>query len=119
MFLVAGLGNHTSHSLPNSPPVSSGNQDRNSLEPPLPPRGIKKPPAALSMSGGGMLGRPLHGRNTSDPETEIQYVLHRRTPSEPPPRPQPLDARYTINIPYSDGKGREMVMNHLVLNAST
>ncbi|XP_045181837.2 arf-GAP with SH3 domain, ANK repeat and PH domain-containing protein 2-like isoform X2 [Mercenaria mercenaria] len=102
---IPGMLNHSSQSLPNSAPISSNSQDRNSLEPPLPPRGIKKPPAMLSLSG-GQSGRPAHARNTSNPETDIPYVLHRRTPSEPPPRPQPLDAgaRYTVSIPYSDAK---------------
>lgn len=96
---IPGLLNHTSQSLPNSAPMLS--QGPNSPEPPLPPRGVKKPPAALSVSGGG---RSTHARNMSDPETEIPYMLHRRTPSEPPPRPQPLDNRCTVNIPYSDAK---------------
>ncbi|XP_052761554.1 arfGAP with SH3 domain, ANK repeat and PH domain-containing protein-like isoform X1 [Mya arenaria] len=103
---IPGLMNHSaSQSVPNSPPVTS--QGQRSPEPPLPPRGIKKPPAALSLpnsSGSGSLPFKAfnHARHTSDPHQEIPYMLHRRTPSEPPPRPQTLDtARYTVNIPYS------------------
>lgn len=70
-------------------------------EPPLPPRAVKKPPAALSLSG-GMAGKSAHARNMSDPERDIPPYGHRRTPSEPP-RPQPQNARYTINIPNYDG----------------
>ncbi|WAR15867.1 ASAP1-like protein [Mya arenaria] len=53
---IPGLMNHSaSQSVPNSPPVTS--QGQRSPEPPLPPRGIKKPPAALSLpnsSGSGV-----------------------------------------------------------------
>ena len=102
---VPGLVNSTSQ-----PATISSQGGTRSPDPPLPPRGIKKPPAALSLSQGhtpSQLSRfegisssqVIHARHTSDPDPEIPYTLHRRTPSEPPPRPTPLDNRNTVNIP--------------------
>lgn len=119
---VPGMPNNTSH-LSTSAPLSS-HLGPKSPEPPLPPRGIKKPPVDLpnnqrSQTQGGPFsgisqssvnhvrhtsGDVNHARHTSDPEVEIPYMLHRRTPSEPPPRPIPLDNRNTVNIPYNKSK---------------
>ncbi|XP_052272308.1 arf-GAP with SH3 domain, ANK repeat and PH domain-containing protein 2-like isoform X2 [Dreissena polymorpha] len=100
---VPGLINSSSsHQFPAAP-----NQGEKSPEPPLPPRAMKKPPAAVSLSHQGPattkapMQVPTHPINKSDPENEIPYKLHRRTPSEPPPRPLPLDNRFTVNIPYN------------------
>ncbi|KAK6167781.1 hypothetical protein SNE40_021731 [Patella caerulea] len=61
--------------------------------PPLPPRGKKPPPPpppANSNVGG-------HTRNRSEPNAS--FLIHKRTCSDPPPRPAPPDFRNTINIP--------------------
>ena len=106
-FSVPGYMSHSSQSLQNS--TSQKSPDN----PPLPPRTFKKPPHPLpfgsvnnnnnsssNILSGGSSGT-THTRTTSDPETDIPYVLHRRTPSEPPPRPLPLETRNTISIPFS------------------
>ncbi|KAL4217594.1 Arf-GAP with SH3 domain [Mactra antiquata] len=98
---IPGLTN-SSQSLPTSSPLANFNQGQRSPEPPVPPRGIKKPPPLLPPGGESTGTNQGQGqKNTHD--TEISYILHRRTPSEPPPRPAPLDSsRYTVSIPYGD-----------------
>ncbi|XP_055997610.1 arf-GAP with SH3 domain, ANK repeat and PH domain-containing protein 2-like isoform X10 [Ostrea edulis] len=61
------------------------------LGPPLPPR--KKPPPPPPATS------PGHTRNKS--EGSAIGVVHRRSTSDPPPRPAPPDLRNTIHIPSS------------------
>lgn len=122
---VPGLVNSTSQ--PIVPGVTFSNQSgTQSPDPPLPPRGVKKPPAALSLSQGSgsspfagiSSSQVIHSRNTSDPEEKISYILHRRTPSEPPPRPLPLETRNTVNIPDRSESNSTMLTAVVVCNVT-
>ncbi|XP_046549057.1 LOW QUALITY PROTEIN: arf-GAP with SH3 domain, ANK repeat and PH domain-containing protein 2-like [Haliotis rubra] len=74
----------------------SSHMTRRSLKvgslPPLPPRSKKPPPPPSPTSPA-----PGHVRNRSEPDAS--YLVHKRTASDPPPRPAPPDFRNTINIP--------------------
>ncbi|XP_041360699.1 arf-GAP with SH3 domain, ANK repeat and PH domain-containing protein 2-like [Gigantopelta aegis] len=76
--------------------------------PPLPPRS-KKPPPPPPPTGVGS-GGSSHVRNRSEPD--VSYLIHKRTVSEPPPRPGiPPDFRNTISIPAeSDSSGAKLVL---------
>ena len=62
--------------------------------PPLPPR-VKKPPPPPPPE-------KTHMRNKSEPE-----VIHRRSTSDPPPRPAPPDHRKTVAIGTRPSKSPE------------
>lgn len=71
-----------------SPPVTE-TQDQSYSNappyvPPLPPRNKKQPPLPTAIG-------PGHSRNSSEPFQ--QRMTHKRTPSDPPPRPAPPEIR--------------------------
>ncbi|ESO83203.1 hypothetical protein LOTGIDRAFT_179801 [Lottia gigantea] len=68
---------------PAPPPAQNKPKIRNKKPPPPPP------PTSSSVHG--------HSRNRSEPNAS--YLIHKRTCSDPPPRPVPPDFRNTINIP--------------------
>lgn len=83
-----------------APPPSNQSQDHTDVSysnappyvPPLPPRNKKQPPVPPGPPDSG----PGHNRNMSEPYSG--RATHRRTPSDPPPRPAPPDIPRAIGI---------------------